>query len=104
MLTWKPLLLKKTFLHIAGKIFTTILQFLKKEPINHRSFINQFRLDAIQSMRQPKRIYTKMGRQKMSVLFNEIYIYVKIHLELVIYNFILNLKIIQFPQSEFTNA
>ena len=63
------------------------------EPINYESFINQFPPDTIKSMRQLERTYTKMCRQKMSVLLNEIcnngeillpiyiYIYIYIHLQ-----------------------
>ena len=43
--------------------------------ISYGSFINQFLPDTIKSMRQFERGYTKMCRQKMSILFNEICIY-----------------------------
>ena len=42
------------------------------ELINYVSFINQFPLDTKKSMRRLKRIYTKMCRQGMSILFNKI--------------------------------
>ena len=41
-------------------------------PISYGSFINQFPPYIIQSMQQMRRTYTKMCRQKMSLLFNEI--------------------------------
>ena len=44
-----------------------------KEPVNSGSFINQFLPDTIKSITQLQRIYTKMCRQRMSILFNEIY-------------------------------
>ena len=48
--------------------------------INYGNFINQFLSDTIKSMQQLKRTYTKMYRQKMSILFNEyIYIYTHTH-------------------------
>ena len=43
-----------------------------REPINYGSFINQFPPDIIKSMRRHERIYTKMCRQRVSILFNEI--------------------------------
>ena len=46
-------------------------------PISYRSFINQFLPDTIKSIQQLERTYTKMCRQKMSILFNEKYIYKK---------------------------
>ena len=41
-------------------------------PTCYESFINQFPADTVKSMRQLERTYTKMCKQKMSVLFNEI--------------------------------
>ena len=42
--------------------------------ISYGSFTNQFPPDTIKSARQLERTYTKIRRQKMSILFNEIYI------------------------------
>ena len=56
-------------------------------PVCYGSFLNQFLPDAIKSMRQLEKTYTKICRQKMSTLFNEIiYIYIYIYIfEVVIY-------------------
>ena len=43
------------------------------EPINHGKFINRFPPDAIKSMRWLERINTKICRQLMSILFNQMY-------------------------------
>ena len=43
-----------------------------KEPINYGSFINQFPLDTMKSMRRLERTYTKMCRKRVSISFNEI--------------------------------
>ena len=43
-----------------------------KEPINHGKFINQFPPDTIKSIGQLERINTKMCRQRMSILLNQI--------------------------------
>ena len=40
--------------------------------ISYGSFINQFPTDTIKSIRQLERTYTKICRQNMSILFNEI--------------------------------
>ena len=40
--------------------------------ISYGSFINQFLLDTIKSIRQLERTYTKICRQNISILFNEI--------------------------------
>ena len=44
------------------------------EPINHERFINQFPPDTIKSMRELEKINPKMCRQRMSLLFNQVYI------------------------------
>ena len=43
-----------------------------REPIYYGRFINQFPLDIIKSIWQLERITTKIWRQKMSILFNQI--------------------------------
>ena len=43
-----------------------------EEPINHERFINQFPPDTIKLMQQLEKINTKMCRQKMFVLFDQI--------------------------------
>ena len=67
-----------------------------REPINYGIFINQFPPDIIKSIRQLERINTKICRQKMSILFNQIcingeilathiyiYIYIYIYINLI---------------------
>ena len=44
------------------------------EPINNRRFINQFSPDIIKLIRQFERIKTKIWRQKVSIMFNQIFI------------------------------
>ena len=43
-----------------------------REPITYGSFINQFQQDSIKLIGQLERIYAKMWRQRMSILFNKI--------------------------------
>ena len=68
-----------------------------REPINYGSFINQFQLDTIKSMRHLERTYTKIYRQRTSILFNEIcinifiYIYLYIYVHICIHNYIFHL-------------
>ena len=59
-----------------------------REPINHGRCMNQFWLHIITSIQQLERINTKICRQKMSILFNQIclnkeilpkYTYFKLH-------------------------
>ena len=45
-----------------------------KEPINHKRDINQFPLNAIKLMQWHEKINIKMCRQRMSILFNQIFI------------------------------
>ena len=44
---------------------------------NYGRYINQFSLNIIKSIRQYERINMKKCRQKMSIMFNEIYIYIR---------------------------
>ena len=46
------------------------------KPINYGCFIDQFALDTIKSMWRLERIYTKIWRQRISVLITNIYIYI----------------------------
>ena len=46
-----------------------------REPIIYRRFINQFPLDTIKWMQRLERMNTKMCRQRISILFNQIYIH-----------------------------
>ena len=47
---------------------------------NHGKYINQFPLKIIKSIRQYEKINKKICRQKMSIMFNEIYIYIYIYI------------------------
>ena len=47
---------------------------------NYGKYINQFPPNTIKSIRQYERINKKICRQKMSIIFNEIYIYVYIYI------------------------
>ena len=58
-----------------------------KETINYGRFINQFPLNIIRSIRQLDRIYIKICRQKMLILFNQICINEKM-LSIYIYIYI----------------
>ena len=70
--------------HIAFGIYTLLMRAQDRAestrvPISYENSINQFPLDTIKSMWQLERTYTKMCRQKMSIFFNEIYIYIYCH-------------------------
>ena len=56
-----------------------------REPINYGRFIKQFWPDIITSMQQLERIDTELCRQKISKLFNQIYIYIYIYLHAHVY-------------------
>ena len=46
---------------------------------NYEKYINQFPLNTIKAIRQYERIKKKIRRQKMSIIFGEIYIYIYIY-------------------------
>ena len=69
-----------------------------REPINPERFINQFPPDTIISVCQLKRIYTKMCRQRMSLLFNEIYIYIYIYI--YVYTHTHSQRVLKYSQPE----
>ena len=43
------------------------------EPVKYGKFISQFQLDILKSIQQFERIKIKICRQKMSIIFNQIY-------------------------------
>ena len=49
------------------------------EITNYGRFINQFRSNIIRSIRQFARINKELCTQKMSIMFNQIYIYICTH-------------------------
>ena len=51
------------------------------EITNYGRFINQFPLNIIRSIRQFEWINKKICRQKVSIIFNQIYIYIYIERE-----------------------
>ena len=51
-----------------------------REITNYGRFINQFPPNIIRSIRQFERINKKICRQKMSIMFNQIYIYIYIYI------------------------
>ena len=54
-----------------------------RETINYERFINQFPPDIIRLIHQLERINIKICRQKMSMIFNQIYIYIYIYIYIV---------------------
>ena len=55
-----------------------------RDTFNYRQYINQFLLNMIKAIREYERIQKKICRQKMSIMFNEICIYICIYI--YIYN------------------
>ena len=51
-----------------------------REMTNYGRFINQFLSNIIRSIRQFNRINNKICRQKISIMFNQIYIYTYIYM------------------------
>ena len=51
-----------------------------RDTYNYGQYINQFPLNTIKAIREYERIQKKICRQKMSIMFNEIYIYIYIYI------------------------
>ena len=52
---------------------------------NYGKYINQFPPNTMKAIRQYERINKKICRQKMSIMFNEIFIYIYIYIYIVLW-------------------
>ena len=71
--------------YVAFAIYTPLMMAhnraeIARVTISHVSFINQFQPDTIKYFRQLENTYTKICRQNMFILFNEIYMYIYIYI------------------------
>ena len=57
-----------------------------RDTYNYGQYINQFPPNTIKAIREYERIQKKICRQKMSIIFNEICIYIRIYIYIYIYN------------------